>query len=456
MPQFLYPFLFLLILLQTIPLTSASDHFQAVSTNNFLAKTTDLQTVSESSSSGDSAISGPVFGSLFFIFSLILLWYNEKGYVTTCHRLKEELLECADLDPYNISTENNGHLVYLKSSTSCDDILKDNQFPAVESFNAIKLLRTVEKYQWKEERHEDKDHHVHYDYTEIWDEKPHDSAAFHESGRVNTGRFFCLSEKFVAKEVHIGCYKLSEELKEMAKNITTIIPTEEIIRSAAGHIQLMAKEAGKEFIIQDDYIYICQGTCRILNGDLRIKFSEIKCGPTTIVGQLEDNSFIHHQIESAVREDRLAGYSNDICDDRRGWCNNCCFMLCRLASQMTTPIKEILWLFEKDIATKEDVFEEVTKEHQKMRNIIRGVGWVLSWVGIWIFFGPIVYLLSIFPLIGGLLSTLASWAALLFGLIVGTVTSVMVICIAWLFYRPLISLGLILISVGLGVGLCYV
>ena len=442
-----------LLLLQLLPLSSASVHFKAVSTNKFLAKTTEVQTVTESSSS-DSTISGPIIGSILFIFSLVLLWYNEKGYVTTCHRLKEELIECADLDPYTLSTQYNGHLVYLKSTTSCDENLKDNQFLAFGAFNAVKLLRTVEMYQWKEERHE-RDHHVHYDYKEVWDETFIDSNGFHEQHRKNNSKDFIVrSEKIIAKEVHIGCYMLSEELKEMAKNKTEIVPTEEMTRSAVEKIHHDMKELGKEFKIQDGHIYVCKDKFGTNNGDLRIKFFEVKCGPTTIVGQLEGTSFIKHQIESALRE-RTGGNSDEVWDESRGCCENCCSALCKLASKLTAPISEILWIFEKDIATKEDVFEEVTREHKNKRNLYRVVGWVLSWLGIWIFFGPIVYLLSVFPLIGGLLATLASWAALLFGLIVGTVLSVLVISIAWLFYRPLISLGLILISVGLGVGLCY-
>ena len=376
--------------------------------------------------------------------------------MTTCHRLKEELIECADLDPYTLSTQFNGHLVYLKSTTSCDESLKDNQFPAVGTFNAVKLLRTVEMYQWQEERHE-RDHHVHYDYKEVWGETFIDSNGFNEQHRKNNSKdFFVRSEKFFAKDVHIGCYMLSEELKEIAKNKTVIVPTEEMTRSAIDKIHQDMKELGREFKIQDGYIFVCKDQIGTHNGDLRIKFFEVKCGPTTIVGQLEGTSFIKHQIESALREQQQTGSSDGVWDENRGFCENCCGMLCKLASKLTAPISEILWIFEKDIATKEDVFDEVTREHKSKRNLYRVVGWVLSWLGIWIFFGPIVYLLSIFPLIGGLLSTLASWAALLFGLIVGTVLSVLVICIAWLFYRPLISLGLILLSVGLGVGLCYV
>ena len=448
------PFLFIIFFLLILPKANA-EHFTVTSSKEFLSKTNDLQTVKESSSSESSVICGPLFGSLIFIFSLVLLWQNEKGYVTTCHRLKEELHECAALDPYNLTMDHNGHLIYLKGSTSCDENLKDAEFPVVTSFNAIKLIRTVEMYQWKETHSQDDHHHNRYEYSQIWDSEFHSSESFNERSHINNSKDFIIrSEDAIAKEVHIGNYFLSEELKKMAKNKTDIPLREEITNNAGGKLLQEMTVLSKQFKIQDSYIYVTKDKFQNNLGDIRIRFYEVKCGPTTVVGQQDGTSFVKHLIESAQGEERLQ--NEDLCNNNRGCCDNCCGITCRLAKLITAPINEILWLFEKDIPTKEEVFREVTLEHQRKRNWIRLAGWVCSWLGIWIFFSPIVYLLSVIPLIGAVLSSLVSWAALLFGLIVGSAISVMVICLAWLFYRPLISLLIIAVSVGLCVGLCYV
>ena len=142
--------------------STKSNHFSVKPISNnqkFLSKTSNTpenEEVEEDSSSSNSKYSKytiPVFGAILFVFSLILLWKNESNYVITCHRLKTELLECAAIEPDVISTEHNGHLIYLQGITKCEEFLKDDVFLKVIAFNSFKIIRTVEMFQWKEEKH---------------------------------------------------------------------------------------------------------------------------------------------------------------------------------------------------------------------------------------------------------------------------------------------------------------
>ena len=82
--------------------------------------------------------------------------------------------------------------------------------------------------------------------------------------------------------------------------------------------------------------------------------------------------------------------------------------------------------------------------------IIRPGGIVLTIVGIYLLFSPVIALLSWIPLVGSLLGLVVSAAAFIFALIVGLVISTLVIAIAWVVYRPLIGVSLlVLVSIGI-------
>lgn len=434
-----------------------AEHFSPKATHSFLSKTTtnSLQTdVDESSSSISSIIICPIIGTMLFIFSFILLWKNERAYVITCHRLDMELEECICLDSNFFSTDHDGHLVFVEGSTSCDEILYDKDFPSITAANVVKMVKMVEMYQWKENHHRE-NNHDHYDYSLVWSESFIDSSNFHNnSGHQNSMmNFIRKSEEIYGKDVHLGEYFLSDDLKKLTKNKAPMTLTTEMTERADTKIVSEVKNLSKEMYAQGDYIYIVKDKFQQTCGDLRIKFFEVKCGPTAVVAQQSGKSFVKHLIEGT--EEERVHENDELCDSSQGCCYNCWTFLCKVANKLAHPITEILWIFEKVMGSKEAVFKEVTKEHEVRRNWLRLLGWVCSWLGICIFFAPLYTLLDAIPLFGSLLSTLAGWICLIFGLIVGTVLSVITICLAWLFYRPLISISLIVLSVGLGVGLSY-
>lgn len=70
--------------------------------------------------------------------------------------------------------------------------------------------------------------------------------------------------------------------------------------------------------------------------------------------------------------------------------------------------------------------------------------------GIYFLFSPIMATLKFIPLVGSLLSFAVAIAAFIVALVVGLVISCLVIAIAWVFYRPLVGISLLLL-VGIGV-----
>lgn len=68
-------------------------------------------------------------------------------------------------------------------------------------------------------------------------------------------------------------------------------------------------------------------------------------------------------------------------------------------------------------------------------------------VGHFLLFSPIIKLLSWIPLVGWLLAAIIKFAAIIFAVIWGSLIHLIVMCVAWIFYRPLIGV-IMLVAIG--------
>lgn len=97
------------------------------------------------------------------------------------------------------------------------------------------------------------------------------------------------------------------------------------------------------------------------------------------------------------------------------------------------------------------MFDEMEDMNNYFTAGMRIVCWVLSLVGHYLLFSPVIALLKWIPLVGWLLGSLVSFAAGLFALVMATLVHFLVLGVAWVFYRPLIG-SLFLATTGL---LCF-
>ena len=68
-------------------------------------------------------------------------------------------------------------------------------------------------------------------------------------------------------------------------------------------------------------------------------------------------------------------------------------------------------------------------------------------VGHFLLFSPIIKLLSWIPLVGWLLAAIIKFAAIIFAVIWGSLIHLIVMCVAWIVYRPLIGV-IMLVAIG--------
>lgn len=127
-------------------------------------------------------------------------------------------------------------------------------------------------------------------------------------------------------------------------------------------------------------------------------------------------------------------------------CVGCCFQ---------TIFEEVIDHAADGTMTASAYFSSQEKNLQVATNMIRLLGIIAAVAGLWFIFTPIIVILKWVPLIGLFLGGVAQLASFLFALLAGVSVSLFVISLAWLFYRPFLSLSMLAIS-GLGGYLIFV
>ena len=112
-----------------------------------------------------------------------------------------------------------------------------------------------------------------------------------------------------------------------------------------------------------------------------------------------------------------------------------------------------------DVARDGKMISECYFDEQKSllggsATVFRLLGIFLCILGHYLLFSPIIKILGMIPLVGWLLSGIVAIAAAIFAIVVGLTLSVLTIAIAWVFFRPLIGIPL-LILVGASIYLTF-
>jgi hypothetical protein len=91
----------------------------------------------------------------------------------------------------------------------------------------------------------------------------------------------------------------------------------------------------------------------------------------------------------------------------------------------------------------EACFDYMEESNQSSTVCIRWLAWGMNVLGnifIWI---PFIELLKWIPLVGGLLAGIVLFAVIVWSLVWGTITHLIIMTVAWIVYRPLFGLLLL-------------
>jgi Transmembrane protein 43 len=350
-----------------------------------------------------NAFKGILFGLILVGIAFYLLFWNEGRAVKRYKTLQEGggavISVAAEVDPGN-----QGKLVHLTGKADTAETLTDQDFGV--SSRAIKLRRVAEMYQWQEEsRSEEKkklgggtETTTTYSYSKIWSKEPISSGGFKvPEGHQNPGQMPYPSQEQVAGVVTVGAFTLSGSLISRMNSYTplslgpdyTLPPGLASQGKAGGGTIYLGRDPGSPQI-----------------GDTRVSFEEVRPMEISLVAGQVNNTFEPYQ----------------------------------------TKAGGAIELLETGTHSAEAMFQQAQKSNTILTWALRVGGLFLMFIGLQLILGPLSVLADVVPLFG---TIVGAGTGLIAGLI-AAVLSFLTIAVAWIVYRPVIGIILLIVAGAVG------
>ncbi len=349
-----------------------------------------------------SKIGSTIFFALVgFVVLLVgagVLFWNEGRAVHREKDLDEGEKSVVVIKSDQVDQQNEKKLVYLTGSTVVNAPIQDADFGV--SIEAIKLSREVKMYQWIESKHTKKKDKIGggtettttYTYDKGWSSNQVRSSSFHvPAGHENPTPSFANTSTY-AEKVTVGAFSLPRDLVTSIGGEKPLPVTS--LDGASESVKAKAK-------LSPDEIYIGTDPAHPQVGDLRITFSTISTGPVSIVAMQNQTSLVRYP----------------------------------------TRTKGTLVLVETGEVPPSEMFQHAHQSNTFLTWILRIGGFFGMCIAFSMILGPIAAFSSIVPFIG----RLAQSGIVIIGFLLGGISSLLIISVAWIFYRPLLGI-LILIA----------
>jgi len=349
-----------------------------------------------------SAFAGVIIGLLLFLLAFPMLAWNEGRAIKREKTLQQGEKNVISVAAAPLEPANAGKLIHVTGTTTTDGPVSDSDFGI--SANAIKLRRNVEMYQWSEEQKSEtkkklggsEETVTTYTYDKKWSASLVDSSKFQQpSGHANPDEMPVSSETFVARDVKVGDFTLTDSLLEKINNFQPLPVNSDAAKdfSAKSHVQV----AGGKFYVGID-------PKQPAVGDLRVEFEKADPGPVSIIAAQVQNTFEPYEVKN-------------------------------LGS---------IELLQTGIFSAHAMFASEAQGNAILTWILRLAGFLMMLFGLLLIVKPLSVLADVLPFLGGIVGAGTGMLAFAVALPLTLIT----IALAWLAYRPLIGLPLLVLAVG--------
>ena len=351
------------------------------------------------------SIKGILLGGILFLIAFPVLFWNEGRAVKTAKTINEGARAAVAVSPEAVNPANEGKLVYLTGHAESRATLADPVF-GVSAAQAIKLLRKVEMYQWKESSQSKTEKSLGgsstteatYTYTKEWSGSVVPSAQFKQAAdHVNPSALPYQSNTVATDTVTVGVFRLTPgQITRLSVASPLAIPS-----TAALPAELKAK-----FKVAGNGFYRGADAANPQVGDVRVSFEVINPEQVSLISKQSGSTFTPYVAHTGKTFDVL----------REGT-----FTLAALIEQEKNANSTLTW-------------------------VLRVMGLLMLFFGVRLILGPLEVLADVIPLLGDLVGAGLSLVALLVAATLGAVT----IAVAWIVYRPLLGVALLIVAGGLG------
>ena len=393
---------------------------------------TETRTTGYGSRLGNSCMAIPM-GIILFLVATALLWWNEGRAVHRAQDIKQVAKTAQSIgDISNANASLDGQLIHTTGTASTEDILSDDLFGI--KTNALAIVRSAEYYQWKEnEKHETKDklggkqeEIITYTYERDWTADPINSSRFKDPDYqgVNNVIWEIEDMRVIASNVSFGTYTLpelfiSDIVSKQSDNVSPLMISadnpalkqlnENVMKALGENVRPEAAQVKDSLAyvhVFGNQVYIGFNPSNPSIGDIRLTFEQLapSCN-ISLIAVPTNGTFTTFQAKHDANEYEL-----------------------RVGT----------W-------TLDQMIKQANDENATLTWILRILGVIVVIAALKMIFGILVTILKLVPFLASIMNLGVS---LVCG-VLGFVWSLIVIAIAWIFYRPLLGIALLVIAAGL-------
>lgn len=393
---------------------------------------TETRTTGYGSRLGNSCMGIPM-GIILFVVATMLLWWNEGRAVRRAQDIKlvaKTAQSIGDISNANASLD--GQLIHTTGTAATEDILSDDLFGI--KTNALAIVRSAEYYQWMQhEKHETKnkmggkkEETIIYTYERGWSPDPINSSQFKDPDYqgVNNVIWEIEDMRVIASNVSFGAYTLpemfvSDIVSKQSGNVTPLMISadnpalkqinENVMKALGENVRPEAAQVKDSLAyvhVFGNQVYIGFNPSKPSIGDIRLTFEQLapSCN-ISLIAVPSNGTFTTFKAKHDDSEYEL----------RTG-----------------------TW-------TLEQMIKQANDDNSTMTWILRIIGVILVIAALKMIFSILVTLLQLVPF----LASIMNLGVGLVCAVLGFVWSLIIIAIAWIFYRPILGISLLVIAAGL-------
>jgi len=353
-----------------------------------------------------SSITGVLFGLVLFVASFPVLFWNEGRAVATARGLTEGAGATVSVDSTRVDPDLEGRPIHLSGIATATGLVQD-ELLGVAVVDALRLERVVEMYQWRERTSSTTDKELGggsktiktTTYEKVWSASPISSSGFtRRESHENPTSFPVNAYKRRAEQVTVGAFTLTPAQVDR-------IPATEPVRPPSLAALKVHESLRSKARFSGDQVFFGNDPGSPVVGDLRVSLRVAKPTEVSLVAVQRGASFV----------------------------------------PFVTSDGQSIDLIKSGHHTADQLFTQEQTANQQLTWILRGVGFLVMSAGLALILRPLSVLGDFIPFVGSLLE---GGVMLISGAVAG-VLSTCTIAVAWIVYRPLIGLGLLILAGGL-------
>ncbi|PWC35565.1 TMEM43 family protein [Azospirillum sp. TSO22-1] len=347
------------------------------------------------------SVAGAFIGFLMLVGSIVLLSWNEGRAVDAITALNAGAKAVQSVPADAVQPANEGRLVHVSGPATVPGRLNDPVFN-VGHPSALRLERTVEMYQWRQNEESKSEKSVGgsetttttYRYVKEWSERPIDSSAFKRPDGHRNPSMPYRSAAIEARGARLGAFALDPSLVKQVSAFERLAPDSSAVLPQG-------------FSWVGEQLYRGASPDQPQVGDVRVGFRVVPVQTLSVVG--------------AQMNGTLTGFPGE-----RGQTIN---------------------LVETGARSADTMFQHAKSDENTLTWILRAVGFFVMLFGVLFMASPILWLASLLPF----LESLVGAAAFGMAVVVSVPLTLTVVAVAWLAHRPLVGAGLIVAGIVLAV-----